>query len=247
MRQNTPVRAEALHRMGYDLVPLLGKRPLAKWKDPIPIERVISLVERFNADIGFVCGRSNICVLDADSDQAVRELHRRFPPTKQRARTDRGEHWYYQAPDAPLGSRQKLFDIPLDLKAGVAYVRRRVWLTEVFPPGELPVLDPSLLPPKRQTVPPRIEPASFSNERDVEGALRYVNSPRTPGAVAGQQGHKRTLWVASRLLTLFPSLTFDQLMLAMRAFNRKCQPEWSEKELVHKCTDAFKYVGRNPC
>lgn len=69
-------------------------------------------------------------------------------------------------------------------------------------------------------------------DRRVERYLAAV-----PGAIAGQRGHDQTFKVACALVNGF-GLEEDEALRWMRAYNGKCQPQWSEGELRHKVADA---------
>lgn len=59
------------------------------------------------------------------------------------------------------------------------------------------------------------------------------------GAVSGQRGHDRTMRVAGVLIQKF-GLTLDQAWPLFLEWNERCEPQWSEKELLHKLQDAIK-------
>jgi hypothetical protein len=63
------------------------------------------------------------------------------------------------------------------------------------------------------------------------------------GAASGQRGHDRTFRVACRLLHPSPrgfGLSFAQAWSLLAEWNLRCEPPWSERELLHKCEDAQK-------
>lgn len=71
-----------------------------------------------------------------------------------------------------------------------------------------------------------------------ERAMAYLN--RLPPAVAGSGGHNTTLRAACECFRF--GLSTGDTLQAMRAFNARCQPPWSEKELAHKVADAERVV-----
>ena len=60
-----------------------------------------------------------------------------------------------------------------------------------------------------------------------------------PPAVSGNGGHIQTLKVATQLVIVF-ALGVDDAMPYLREYNKKCEPPWSEKKLLHKAAGAAK-------
>ena len=72
-------------------------------------------------------------------------------------------------------------------------------------------------------------------------AARWLD--KVEGAVSGAGGHNATFCVACKLTHHF-GLDFDAaLRLLLGVFNPRCQPPWSEAELMHKVEDALKKRG----
>lgn len=67
---------------------------------------------------------------------------------------------------------------------------------------------------------------------------RYLD--KIPPAVSGQGGHAQTFNVAKILLFGF-GLSDSQALPFLRQYSDRCQPTWSEKELVHKIKSARKF------
>ena len=83
----------------------------------------------------------------------------------------------------------------------------------------------------------------YRPERDVvERARRYLVS--VPPAVAGQHGDLHTFRVCCRLVRGFAMTEADALQ-ALIDWNARCQPPWSERELIDKLGRARRY-GREP-
>jgi hypothetical protein len=61
-------------------------------------------------------------------------------------------------------------------------------------------------------------------------------------AVSGQHGHDQTFRVACVLVKDF-GLTVDQALEAIRDWNARCQPPWTDRDLRHKLADAAKRPG----
>lgn len=69
----------------------------------------------------------------------------------------------------------------------------------------------------------------------TERINRYL--AKVPGAISGNEGHNHTYYVACKLVNGF-ALSESEAMNYMRSWNGKCQPEWSEGELLHKVRSA---------
>ena len=76
----------------------------------------------------------------------------------------------------------------------------------------------------------------------IERALRYLAS--VPPAVAGQHGDVHTFRVCCRLIRGF-ALDDVQALHVLSAWNARCQPPWTEAELLAKLRGAARY-GREP-
>ncbi len=74
----------------------------------------------------------------------------------------------------------------------------------------------------------------------TERARRYVAT--IPGAVSGQSGHNVTFHVACVLVIGF-ALSQNQAFAIMAEWNAKCEPPWTEKELLHKIKGASEQPG----
>ena len=76
----------------------------------------------------------------------------------------------------------------------------------------------------------------------IERAKRYLAS--VPPAIAGQHGDVQTFRVCCRLTRGF-ALDDEQALHVLAEWNARCQPPWSEAELVDKLRRATRY-GREP-
>jgi hypothetical protein len=73
--------------------------------------------------------------------------------------------------------------------------------------------------------------------RILNRAAAYV--AKMPSAISGQGGHDQTFAVACALVLGF-GLTVDEAWPIMEVYNERCEPPWTDKELLHKLTDADK-------
>jgi hypothetical protein len=85
---------------------------------------------------------------------------------------------------------------------------------------------------------PRTMSASTTaaNPSDVLARAR-AHVATIPGAVSGQNGHRRTYHVACVLVLDF-KLSVAQALPILQSWNATCEPPWSETELLHKLESA---------
>lgn len=84
------------------------------------------------------------------------------------------------------------------------------------------------------------EEARSSRLSVIERARKYLDT--VPGAVSGSGGHDQTFKAACILILGF-GLTKQEALVLMADFNRRCEPPWSERELLHKLDSADKQPG----
>jgi hypothetical protein len=89
----------------------------------------------------------------------------------------------------------------------------------------------------RTQTPPQ---SSGDRSRLINRAAKYLE--KIPPAVSGQHGHDQTFKAACTLVCGF-GLSIDEAMPLMVVYSDRCQPPWSEKELLHKLEDADKQPG----
>jgi hypothetical protein len=73
-----------------------------------------------------------------------------------------------------------------------------------------------------------------------ERARAYLERMRP--AIAGEHGHDRTFHAACVLTHGF-ALTVEEALPLLQIYNLKCQPPWTNEELLHKLEDAAKKEG----
>lgn len=76
----------------------------------------------------------------------------------------------------------------------------------------------------------------------MERVRRYVTA--LPAAIAGQHGDQHTFRVCCRLVRGF-ALSDAEALTALTDWNARCQPPWSDRELIAKLHHARRY-GREP-
>ena len=77
-----------------------------------------------------------------------------------------------------------------------------------------------------------------------ERASHYLAA--MPPAISGQRGHDQTFRAACALVHGFALDPSTALSLLLSDFNPRCQPPWTECELLHKVQDAAKVIHRKP-
>src|SRR5262245_18656587 len=65
---------------------------------------------------------------------------------------------------------------------------------------------------------------------------------KMPGAIAGDKGHNRTYTAANVLIRGF-GLSVPEALPVLKEWNQKCEPPWTDKELLHKLEDAEREDG----
>jgi len=76
----------------------------------------------------------------------------------------------------------------------------------------------------------------------TERARRYLE--RVPPAIAGQHGDVQTFRICCRIVRGF-ALEDDEALEVLQRWNARCQPPWSDADLLQKVRGARKY-GREP-
>ncbi|MFL5330510.1 MAG: hypothetical protein ACJ8C4_16525 [Gemmataceae bacterium] len=200
--------------------------------------------------------RTDVMVVDIDSPEGMKFAQERGLISKMVVRTRRGLHSYLRHDIVEPRNTQNFRELGIDFlfNAAVpvppAYRRDNQfvyqWQAGPVAKSELPVFDRKLLDeePRRQIMP--VVQRITDTTRDFARALCYATHQSVQGTPADSSGHRRMIWFASRMLKLFSSLTEEQLMAVLRAFNEsKCSSSWSEAALLHKCKEAFKARGQS--
>jgi hypothetical protein len=109
---------------------------------------------------------------------------------------------------------------------------------EVFGARDLPDVSTSSPPVSA----PRAWPAASTPDR-VARARAFLR--RVEPAVAGQRGDLHTFRVCCRIVRGF-DLTDDESLSVLEEWNARCEPPWSENELLQKVVNATKYGREEP-
>jgi len=66
------------------------------------------------------------------------------------------------------------------------------------------------------------------------------------GAVSGQGGHNKTFYVACKIRDRLKGLLSpEECLPIMQSYNERCEPKWSDAELLHKLRSAWEEGGRH--
>lgn len=86
--------------------------------------------------------------------------------------------------------------------------------------------------------------ASTSQQPNSSDVIRRARAylAKLPPGISGQGGHCATFRAACELVLGF-GLSVGEALPVLEEYNRTCQPEWSERELLHKLRDADKKTG----
>jgi P4 family phage/plasmid primase-like protien len=100
---------------------------------------------------------------------------------------------------------------------------------------ELPWPEGVALPwEKKQPQPKQSNKHATNLEKRIQAYVAAI-----PGAVEGQDGSGKTYYVACQLVNGF-ALSASDALRYLQAYNQRCQPPWTDKELEHKLADAEK-------
>ncbi len=201
------------------------------------------------ANVGIACEK--FCVVDIDPRNGGVEwmtgqvgLHKRLPPTPTARTGSGGFHYLFRLPSFELrGGAGPGVDIKKPGGYIVAAPSRTVDLYRWLRPPETPLAElPAWLQAlvKAEDPPPRIPVGDITDvalERRIERARAYLE--HVDPAIQGQDGSTKTLVAAAHVALGF-MLPADHALHAMRDWNQRCQPPWSDRELKRKIDQALK-------
>ncbi len=246
-----PGAAMAYARVGWHVFPLKGKLPRTEhgFKDASTDLAIIrSWWSKWpKANVGIATGAcSGLIVVDQDGD-ATPPMG--LPETIT-AKTARGRHLYFRYPGA-IGNRTRINGLPIDLRGDGGYVVAPPsvhesgilykWINDPvdFPLAEVPASLFQWLTSKPNYGVTNNSYLTCSDPTMTDRARKYLAT--LPPAISGQGGHDQTFHAACVLVLGF-GLPETDAMALMSEYNQRCQPPWTETELLHKVQDA----GRQP-
>ncbi len=240
--------------MGYCPIALRenAKQPDGSWlefQNRMPTHG--ELISKFGVmarhNIGIVCGAisGGLYVRDFDDLDKGREFFRKHRALiKTLVRTRKGIHAYFRA--SARNSQGEKEDgrgeggyvvVPPSIVEGHKYEFIEGY--GLVPPDELCELPEELVHGKGQLQPT----IHLPNDRleSISRAMEYAEN--TPAAVSGQRGHVQLLKFCSRMVWQPPKgfgLTVSEAWPIAQIYNRRCQPEWKDRDIARKFNEALK-------
>lgn len=228
---------------------------------------------RVGCNLGLHCGAVEgasvrVVALDCDGPGAIDFLRGRgVLPTTVKTKTRKGFHLLYRHPGVFVPTRLKVEGHPVDLiadsRAGgmnlvcppsvhpTGFVYRAIggpWTAEQL--AEMPVFNPAWFPetPAAAPGPARRTPLPSRFVRKPERTLVCAEQAlsKMQPAIQGQFGSRSTLVAALMLARRFELDEQQIFELLVRAYNHRCVPPWSERELRQKARDAARIAESRP-
>jgi hypothetical protein len=256
--------AEAMVRRGY--APLvyapLQNRPVGlAWQNSDPMHNANVLRDWPRLNIGWRMGvqpnGKRLLGLDDDGDlEAVELLLGPLPATWTQRTPSGGAHVVFRVPPGiPFRNTAKILvggkRYELDVKCDngalclapsqrrdplcMAPELRKDGLYEVTNPGPIAALPERWVTALRYVEPPAPPPMRDDLMPSLERALRYTE--KCEPAISGSGGSRATFRVACKAVEF--GLDAGGVMKVLEAYNQRCMPPWSKKELQHKVQQAL--------
>lgn len=207
-----------------------------------------------DAGVGIATG-GGFFVLDVDprngGDESLAKLvaeHGELPQTVTQQTGGGGTHFLFSMPEG-FTTRSPIAP-GLDVKArgGLIVAEPSLHMSGnlyAWEPGLSPIDVPIARPPywlvrlvvALPEVPMTMANAAPQSADVITRARRYVDT--CDAAISGQNGHRTALWAAICLRRGF-LLSDEQSLEILREYSRRCDPPWSERELIHKVASAAK-------
>lgn len=169
-----------------------------------------------------------------------------LPPTWAQQTPSGGGHRVFRVPtEAKLGNRVRVAGLGVDVRCDRGYIvcapselddrdKQTAGIYRVTQSVAIAELPAPWLACLRHVDPPAPPPLPAHLEPSLERALRYT--AQCEPAVSGQGGHQATFRVACKCVEF--ALSIMDTLVVLREFNRRCDPPWSEAELLHKAESA---------
>ena len=219
-----------------------------------------------NANVGVATEKSNLVVVDIDvkngKDGRPAVADKDLSGSLHVTTPHNGFHYWYKMPkDREIQSGSNLYGFDgLDIRARGAYIiappsivdSKEYLVTEgdiehiAYAPDWLFNWDAERQEQRQAMVGDygAVEPGEYGDDR-IARARAYV--AKMPPAISQQQGHNSLLKVATKLMVDFLLTEEDAMTILREDYNPRCQPPWSEGELLHKVRDAAKNsLGKEP-
>ena len=267
------------HQLGFTVVPSIPgeKHPSVKWK----LYQTQRSTEKDLQDwflkgkkpaYGFITGKfAKRVVVEADSAEAVQWLEKNTVSTPMKVKRLNGikEHWYFNYPDLPEGTRIKTYSkvltiggkvLDLDIRgdggfimgAGVVTPERNyrpVTPFEEIDPASIPVFNPDWIPGCLGSV----YVASANSEHSeittspetYEKAKEYLKT--APVSVDGRGGHDALFQTLCDIIQGHNIRDErDVLNLLQEDWNLRCSPPWYESDLSYQIKSVLERECEHP-
>lgn len=206
------------------------------------------------ANIGIATGaRSGLFALDVDPDkggsaslEVLLSKHGDLPQTVDAITGSGGRHVLFRHPGRPIPNSTQRLGPGLDVRGDGGYIvaapsLHRRGTTYEWHPGSAPgQREPANAPEwllellRPAPLPAGLKPITI--DRAYARAQAYI--ARMPQAISGSGGHD-SLWnVALACIRGFRLSESEAVSLLIADYNPRCDPPWSEKEIIHKLRDA---------
>lgn len=127
-------------------------------------------------------------------------------------------------------------DVPIRYQRFVAKPALEIMFEDINWPADV------VLPWKQKA--PRVRSMATDGGADLHKRIAaYIAA--IPGAISGQGGHDQTFKTACQLVNGW-DLSAEEALAYLQAYNQRCEPPWSEKELAHKINSAQKAMHDQP-
>ncbi len=224
-----------------------------------------SVIERWwtehpNANIAIACGADcrapYVVDIDAagpshkhDGFESLRMAHIEMPSTATVTTPGGGQHLYFSYnPSTGLPALRNQTNANgfagVDIRASGGYIiappsrvgnGKYSW-TSTQPMAEFPSALIPVQPAADQAPAPSVQTSACQDI--LRRATAYL--AKMPESISGEGGHNALLRAATALVIGFRLSEQDALALLNRDFNQRCNPPWSDKELLHKISEAQK-------
>ncbi len=245
------VAARQLVALDYRVTPLRGKRPLLpNWPERrdecLDDSTLETWFARFRYNIGILTG--SVIVADMDTKESAREAYTKLD-SNQLSITRKGGHWYFQGKPTTNG---KIEGGDLRSTNGVVVAPPSVVVGEDGQPWTYrwhrgPVHASELKPFPEHLIPTMKTKGYQVQPIDEIDTLRRITRARAWLAkvdppIKGVRWGGKMFYACSWVLRKF-NLTVNEAWPLILEFNERAEPKFTEKELIHKLTDAAKKAG----